>query len=281
MALLRTFGLSLLLSLAAGAASAQAPATATETLNTIPQLDVISIKPNNSGSLNSRSNFTASSFISTNLPIHMLLREAFQLNDDQILGEPTWTTSDRFDIDAKVAGPDVPGLKSLSFDQRRSMLQQILTDRFQLTFHRDTRELPVYNLVVAKGGIKFQETKTEILGPGRGSGRFTVGRGKIITQGGSIKSFLSFLSQQTSRTIVDKTGLTGNYDFTLTWTPDDGAAGSRSSDAAEAGAPPPTLADSGPSLFTAIQEQLGLKLESGKGPVPVLVIDRLERPAEN
>ena len=173
---------------------------------------------------------------------------------------------------------------------RQHMLQVLLVDRFKLAVHRETKELPIYSLVVAKGGSKLHEAKpgdtypNGIKGPDgrpvpRGSHFMRMGRGELTAQGIGMDDIAHLLTRQTGRTVVDNTGLKGNYDFTLHWTPDQiaptpngpGSGGPDSS----------TSSESGPSIFTAIQEQLGLKLESQKGPVEILVVDHVERPSEN
>ena len=121
----------------------------------IPSFDVISVKPDTTNGGMMRLMFTADGLSLTNIPIHMMLTEGFHLNDDQIASEPAWAKTDRFDVEAKVAGPDVPTLKKLTFEQRRTMFKQILADRFQLKTHTETRTLPVYVLSIAKGGSKL------------------------------------------------------------------------------------------------------------------------------
>jgi uncharacterized protein (TIGR03435 family) len=244
-----------------------------------PAFDVISVKPDKGGLPGTRMQFTDDGFIVNNAAAHMLLMEGYNLTQERVIGEPGWVQSDKFDMEAKVAGPDVATLGKLTFDQRRSMFQQVLTDRFKLVAHHETRELPVYVLSIGKGGPKFKEAPPD---PGheKGAGRFMVSRGKISALGTAMPFLLTILSRQLGRTIIDKTGLTGNYDITLQWTPDDGSTpDTRSTNADLPTAPPP--ADSDPSIFTAIQEQLGLKLVSAKGPVDVLVIDHIEKPSEN
>ncbi len=191
----------------------------------------------------------------------------------------------------------VEKLQTLSPEQRRRetqhMLQALLANRFQLVLHRETKELPGYALVVAKSGPKLHDAKpgdtypNGMKGPdGKpGEGLMIMGGngGPVTGQGIPIRNLVRLLSQQLGRTILDETGLTGKYDFTLQWAPDERAGpmsaatqggGSRSDDA-----PPPD--SSRPSLFTAIQEQLGLKLESRKVPVEMLVIDHVAAPSEN
>ncbi|HUP05049.1 MAG TPA: TIGR03435 family protein, partial [Bryobacteraceae bacterium] len=158
---------------------------------------------------------------------------------------------------------------------------------------RETKELPVYTLVIAKNGPKLQEAKSGdsyANGYKRPDGRpvggtfMRMGKGEIDSQGTPMDFLVQQLARQVGRTVVDQTGLKGKYDFTLKWTPDPGtpagmvgppAGGGRAPDNS---APPDT---SGPSIFTAVQEQLGLKLESTKGPVEIIVIDHIERPSEN
>jgi uncharacterized protein (TIGR03435 family) len=170
------------------------------------------------------------------------------------------------------------------------MLQALLADRFKLSIHRETKELPVYALVAAKNGPKLQEAKADatypngIKGPdgvARG-GMMRIGGGEVTGQGLPIANLTRMLSQQLGRTVIDKTGLTGKYDFTLQWTPDESQGPMfKGADGAPPGGNPAPPESSGPSLFTAIQEQLGLKLESQKGPVEIIVIDHVEKPSQN
>ena len=238
--------------------------------------DVISVKPNKS-SLGAyglvTTEFTADGFRGANVPVHSLLLQAYGLHEGEVIGEPAWASSEVFDIEAKVAGPDVAAFSKLDSDQRQAMLQQVLAERFKLATHRETRDLPVYALSVAKGGPKLKESAIDPSVPAsaRRGGGIRMSMGMISANECTIPYFLSMLSRQLGRTILDRTGLTGNYDFTLRWMPDNGT--SASSDGAQA--------DALPSIFTALQEQLGLKLESTKAPASVLVIDHLERPSQN
>lgn len=254
----------------------------------LPKFDVISVKLDKTGGNGIRSGLTPDGVNVVNAPLHSLLTLAYGVSDDQLIGEPDWSRTTRFDIEAKVAAADVPTLKALTFDQRRMQAQQILTERFGLVLHHETRELPEFLLTVAKGGPKLAAAKIDPehpMPPGsRGNFRMSHGPAglRLQAQGARIDGLLPLLANETGRTVVDKTGLTGNYDFTLTWTPDrpEGPPGERSpADAGSMVQPPST--DIGPTLFTAIEEQLGLKLESTKGPVDVLVIDHVEMPTEN
>ena len=187
---------------------------------------------------------------------------------------PSWTKSERYDVEAKVDYEDVPKWKALSLTQKSLALQPLLVKRFNLQFHHETRERPTYSLVVAKNGPKLHKAQPGDTCPnGTGSpdgtgdrDGSTVTPGKIVLKGSSLSLLANLLSSQgLSHAVVDKTGLTGLYDITLRWSPDDVG----SSDA------------SLPSLFTALQEQLGLKLEYDKNPIDVIVIDRIEKPSAN
>jgi uncharacterized protein (TIGR03435 family) len=230
-----------------------------------PTFDVISVKPNNSGGA-TMFRMTPDGFTMVNMPLDLLLTRGFQVDPNQIIGEPGWAKSDRWDVDAKVAGEDVAALAKMTFDPRQAMFQQVLTDRFGMKFHRETRELPVYALVVAKGGPKIKGSKPDPDAPDEGKRnppRMTSGSrdGDISGQNVTTELLASVLSRYVDRTVVDKTGLTGTYDFAIS------SAGGTD-----------TL---GPSIFTTVQEQLGLKLEPTKGPVDVIVIDHIEKPIPN
>jgi uncharacterized protein (TIGR03435 family) len=198
-------------------------------------------------------------FSAINITLLALMQWAYSMPERQILDGPPWLGSTRFDIQAK-ADPDE--LKRLTSEQdrdlKRRMVQALLADRFRLTLHQETRTLPAYNLVVAKGGSKLQ--------PSQSNGK-SIGTGRTYFNGQGLPMTLiaDELSKIAGRIVVDKTNLTDRYDLKLQWAPDDA----------------PATDNSAPSLFTAIQEQLGLKLEPAKEPVPVLVIDHIEPPTPN
>jgi uncharacterized protein (TIGR03435 family) len=275
----------LFLSVASSAQTAS-PARGSAASAALPKFDVISVKSDKTGGNGIRSGLTPDGISVTNAPLHLLLTQAYGVSDDQIVGEPDWSRTARFDIEAKVAEADVPALKALSFDQRRLQAQQVLTERFGLVVHHETRQLPEFVLTIGKGGPKLAASKTDPdhpMPPGsRGSFRMSnnpAGR-RLQAQAARVDGLLPLLSNETGRTVVDKTGLSGNYDFTLMWTSDPSAGGERpqGSGAGDIAQPP---GDNGPTLFTALEEQLGLKLEPTKGPVDVLVIDHVQMPAGN
>lgn len=250
-----------------------------EVTGAVPSLDVISVKPNKSGSRG----MSMGPMSATNVPVHLLLTQAYHLYDDQLIGEPAWAKTDRFDVTGKVAASDEATVAKLTQDQKRVFFQQMLKERFGLVVHHETRELPEYALVIAKGGAKIEEGKPDTSAPPdsriRGGSRMSMDRGRMKFEDGGdgLDFLLQILSSQTGRAVVNKTGLTGKYSFTLTWSPQMSAGGPRGGAESDASTP----LDAAPDLFTAIQEQLGLKLEPMKGPVDVVVIDHLERPGEN
>jgi uncharacterized protein (TIGR03435 family) len=191
-----------------------------------------------------------------NEPVKLLIRAAFQIQNAQIAGGPNWLETDRYDIEAKTGGAEKP-----KPDQLSPLLQSLLAERFGLKYHRETRELTVYALVVAKGGPKLK-TKAE----GENSSMNTHnGTGTLQLSGTavSMEMLASYVGNRLGRIVVDKTQLNGSYDFILDWASDQ--------------APD----SSAPSLVTALRDQLGLRVEQQKSPVEVLVIDTLNRPSEN
>lgn len=252
------------------------------------EYDVASIKLNKSGNASIGSRTSPDGLTITNVPLQTLIQSAFGVQSYQILAAPDWLSAERYDIEAKMDPIIADALQKLSLDERRlarqHMLQALLLDRLKFTIHHETKELPIYSLVVAKNGSKVQETKPDPATPGvpvrRGGPSIRTSR----TGSGPItltvlhcasEDLASVFVPHVGRTVVDKTGLKAVYDFTLQFAPDDNiavpTAGGSSS------APDPTA----PSIFTAVQEQLGLKFESGKGPVDVIVIDHVERPSGN
>jgi uncharacterized protein (TIGR03435 family) len=194
---------------------------------------------------------------------------AYGVHPLQIADAPDWMTAEKFDV---VVQPNMPGRPSTA--QMRSIVQQLLADRFKLAFHHAQRELPVYRIVAAKGGPKLtpatkeeQENNTAAIG-------ITPGLMTVINA--TLSEFASLMQRyvRLDRPIVDHTGIAGKYDFKLSWTPDFSQF--------DGNPPGPAKNDeNAPSLYTAIQEQLGLKLEAAREPTDVLVIDHVERPSEN
>ncbi len=251
-----------------------APAAGTE--GRVPAYDVVSIKPNKSGSGSTHIGVHSDSFSAENISMKQMLVNAYDVKQYLISGLTGWANSDRFDVNAKIVDMTADALEKLTDEQRRAMLQQLLTDRFQLKVHVQTEVLPIYELVVAKGGPKI--TAVEPVGPdpeadknkefkGMGRGSMRVNNTVLTAHDVPLDSLARTLSSRLSRTVVDKTELKGKFDLSLTWSPDDGSTAASDSSA--------------PSLFTALQEQLGLRLQPSKGPVETLVVDHVEMPTEN
>jgi uncharacterized protein (TIGR03435 family) len=247
------------------------------------QWDVVSVRMHNPDNQGSRMQLLPDGIRLSNLPLQDLIVQAYGLVlSDQIVGLPDWANSQRFDIEAKVATADVAAFRKLTLDQVRSMGRPILADRFKFAGHEDKRVLPLYALMVAKEGSKLKPSilsaqdgeaggiaRTGLMAMRHGSPT-NGGMNELTGQGVTMDRLASTLSQQgLGRVVLDDTGLTDQYDFKLTWASETVAVDTNSTDT------------SGPSIFTAVSEQLGLKLEPQKGPVPVLVIDHIEAPSAN
>ncbi len=268
-----------------------------------PSFEVASVKANKSGEgfirfgLLPGGNFTAQ-----NVPAKELVRFAYGFQNFQIEGGPGWINSDRFDVTAR-AGTDAPPTGPGQVGPVNLMMRALLADRFKLVVRRETKEMPIYSLVLARAdgrlGPGMERTTTncaELMAARRGGGAppgpppgpplgppapgakpqcgMFMGPGNIGAGDTTLANFAQALSVRVSRIVVDKTGLAGNYSFALQFAPEQLPAGP-----APPGAPPlPVIDPNAPSLFTALQEQLGLKLESTRGPVEMLIIENIEQP---
>ncbi|HWE53618.1 MAG TPA: M56 and DUF3738 domain-containing protein [Bryobacteraceae bacterium] len=222
-----------------------------------------------------------------NATLKSLIAEAYQVRDFEISGGPVWLGSTRYDIEAKgqIESGGTPVQSGL---QVMKMLQELLADRFDLRIHRERKEMPIYGLLVTKNGPRLEASRGVCFdptagipppptlpgqSPSRPCGGFNNSSGQMLGAGVAMPRFAANLARFTGRTVVDKTELKGSYDIALRWAPSEGQAW------LPTGPLPPD--DSQPSIFTALQEQLGLRLEAQRGPVEVLVIDRAEKPSEN
>jgi len=216
--------------------------------------DVVSIKPNRSGAAGSETDTTPGRVSVINAtPLSLLLR-AFGVSRFQIIGAPDWATTERYDLVATV-----PDGRVLNDRDRQAFFEQMLADRWQLRFHRETRNLRVYSLV--NDGSKMAQHA----GPGEYGMKVELTGPRVILRStrGNMGRLAEILTGNVGGTVIDDTKLTGEYDFTLEWVQDARAD------------------DAGPTLVTALREQLGLRLVSAEKPAPVVVIDRFERPSEN
>jgi uncharacterized protein (TIGR03435 family) len=253
-------------------ARTQAQSTPQNVAPTKFEYDVATVKPTKSpeggwGLWDTRDGLTGK-----NVPLLYVIQSAYGVYEqDRILGAPNWAGSETYDIAAKMDPAVADAFQKLNSHDRelayQHMLQSLLADRFSLVAHRETKDLPVYFLAVAKNGPKLQDAKPD------SSGANNPHMGGTVRPDGTVKTeahqmtmdvLAGSLSRPSGRTVLDKTGLTRKYEFTLEYAQD--------------GAPQDS---SIPTLFTALQEQLGLKLEPGRGPVEVIVIDHVERPSGN
>jgi uncharacterized protein (TIGR03435 family) len=246
-----------------------------------PTFDVISIHPNKYDRSNHSHiyySLSDSHFRSINATVLQIIQWAYELPDSRILNSAPWTTSAKYDIEARSDATADAHFHSLPISEARrekgKMVQAMLVDRFHLSSHVESRELPVYDLVVAKNGPKFspaQDAPKHVDDTSRG-GRTTL---TITSSTHASNDLAEMLYRYTGRVVIDKTGLTGNYTLALHFASDDSRAVNPDSDSSGA------AQDTGPSVFTAIKEQLGLELKSGKAQVDVLVIDSIDPPTEN
>ncbi len=207
--------------------------------------------------------------------VNGLIAAAYNLTPRAVLGGPPWTGSDRFEIVAVTPGDARP-----TQDDQMAMLRSLLTDRFGLTFHREKKEFSIYELTVAKGGPKLVASQappdqspvlTSTLYPAASGG---IDKAVMPARNATMAQFASILQRGAlDRPVVDNTGISGRFDFDLEWTPDETQFGGN--------LPPGPPDDAKPSLYAAIEQQLGLRLQATKGPVEALVIDHLEKPTEN
>lgn len=270
-----------------------APPMRAQSANPRPAFEVASIKRNTSSTVGESMHIQRGGrFDVQNMPLRYIIWNAYRLSNYQISGGSAWIDSERYDIFAKSDGDSSP-------DELLLMLRTLLEDRFGLKVHRGTQQGPVYVMTVAKGGLRMQHAEGTCVprdpnhpppqtppgqkppnycGNMRRSSQTLNGRGApmgVVAGVTPLGTLSGQLSSILDRKVIDKTGLTGIFDFNLEWTltpvaaPPDGSATSASNDAV------------GPSIFTALQEQLGLRLESAKGPVDMLVIHHVERPSEN
>lgn len=269
-----------------------------------PAFEVASIKRNKSGDgFMGMGMQPGGRLTMTNMPVRQLIVRAYGVQPYQVLGGPSWITSDRFDITAKAPGDASP-------QEMNAMLETLLADRFKLKVRKETRQSDVYRLVKARADGKLGEALKPAAvncdmargraggpppGPGAGPAaargpatggpmmgpcQFLIAPGRFQVAGQSMAAFANSLGMQVGRPVLDETGLQGAYDFTLTFMPDAGRG-------MPAGPPPPGAPElppidpNAPALPTALQEQLGLKLESAKGPVEMIVIDSIDQPTED
>jgi uncharacterized protein (TIGR03435 family) len=231
-----------------------------------PGFEVASVKINNSGlPSGSLAGTDKSRFAATNITLKLLLTMAYQVRDSQVIGGPAWVNSDRFDIMAKTE-------TEADWDRMMLMLRKLLEDRFGLVIRRETRELPLYKLVAAKTGLKLH-------GGNCSDTEKQCGRLAIFSNGLEGQSvmplFVNVLADMLARPVIDQTNFNGPFNVHMRWTPDESTPGRRSGETL------PETSESAPSFMTALEEQLGLKLEPGRGPVETITIEHAEKAVGN
>ena len=208
--------------------------------------------------------------ITINTTANDLITFSYDLHARQLVGGPSWMESEKYDVTGQPESQGQPSRTQLS-----EMMRKLLEDRFRFSFHREKRELPVYAITVLPGGHKLTKNDNN---PNGLPGLFFKGLGTLPAMNATMGDFAGVLQGAVlDRPVIDRTGLQGRWDFTLRWTPDD----SQFVNMGVRVPPPPNDPDAPPGIFTAFQEQLGLRLESTRGPVEVLVVDRIEKPSEN
>jgi uncharacterized protein (TIGR03435 family) len=240
----------------------------------LPVYDIVSIHPHNTLDDNISMRIQPSSYAASNVTLKQLVSYAYRMREDLISGLPSWADSTHFDITAKVSDPDVPALDKLTREQREAMFLPVLADRFGVKAHTEIKTLPVLDLVLTKDGPKFKPSPSPVIDPEHPNKRsfgIQLSNNELTATSFSMSDLADHLADEVDHTVIDKTGLTGVFDLKLKWTPDrllnapadDGAT------------------DHPPDIYTALKEQLGLRLDAAKGPVKTLVVDHAEKPTPN
>jgi uncharacterized protein (TIGR03435 family) len=235
-----------------------------------PDFEVATIKPSEPDKPGKAFLVRGGKVSTYNTTVSDLIAFAYGLHPKQITGGPAWTDSDKFDIEGKPDQPGTPNTKQL-----QSMLRKLLAERFQLRFHEDQHELSAYVLSISKGGQKLTKSEGDANSL---PGLFFTKLGNLTVNNATLQDFAELMqSAVLDRPVVNHTGLEGRWNFLLKWTPDESQFGGMGIKIP----PPSDAADAPPPLFTAIQEQIGLRLDAAKTPVKVLVLDKLEKPSAN
>ncbi len=233
-----------------------------------PAFEVASVKLSNPAGRGGGFRLQGRQFSATNLSVSNLITFAYGIHPRQIVGAPDWFAKERYDL---VGKPDVEGQPNNR--QTQALIQKLLVDRFSLKSHREKRDLSVYTIVVGKTGAKLTKSEGDLK---EDPTMFFMGPGQFNAKNASIADLSGFLQRGTlDRPVLDRTGLTGRYEFGLYWRPEVPLGGAGNNP------PPPNEQDALQDIYTAIHQQLGLRLEANKTPTEVIVIDHLEKPSEN
>jgi uncharacterized protein (TIGR03435 family) len=249
------------LALTAAGASAQMPMPVKPmATDAHPSFAVATIKPHDPNSNHQGFNAVGDRYTIRNQTIISLMMFAYSIDQHQVVDAPAWAGVERFDIEGKTDTPGEPNLH-----QQQEMLQKLLADRFGLRFHRETRELPVYAIQIAKGGPKLKPAAHPEAEPDQDASSHGTEVTVTITSA-TMADFIMGMQFFLDRPLVDQTGISGRHDFTVRYTYDEAHA---------------TDPNAPPGIFTAIKEQLGLRLDAVKAPIGVFAIDRVEPPSAN
>jgi uncharacterized protein (TIGR03435 family) len=233
-----------------------------------PTFAVSVVKPSGSDSVRSIKFSPGGRLTARYATVRLLIKIAYDLNDDELTGGPAWIGSKRFDIDATPDAPDGAVVDQL---RNRQRLQGLLADRFQLDLRSEMRMMSTYALVVAKSGPKLKKSQA----PDEPT-QFHANAGEVLLTNATLDQFANAVSDWVRQPVLNQTGLDGKYDLRLEWTPDQPVATADST-----GAPPDQPANAGPTIFTALQQQLGLSLQSRKNQALCKVVNRVQLPSEN
>lgn len=242
----------------------------------VPQFDIISVKPHKPGDDMMMMHWGQTDYKAENLTLKNMISNVYGVKSWLVFGLPPWAESSHWDIDAKVSEPDMKVMEKLTPDQRRVMIGGILKERFGLVVHQESKVQPVFVMTVLPDGLKLKESApppaTEQKDPKKLSrGMWRIGRGSMSATNMKMPTLADNLSYQVERTIVDKTGLTAEYDIELKWTPEDRANATTDNG----------TGDAPPAIFESLKEQAGLKLTADKAPVPTVVVDKIIQPDAN
>ena len=235
-----------------------------------PVFEVATIKPSAPDQQGKAFTVRGGRIVTINTTLLDLIKFAYGVQDKQVENLPDWASSQKYDVDGK---PDIPGIPNPA--QLRRMVQLMLADRFQLKMHEEKKDMSAYVLSVAKSGEKMETSAPD---SGALPGLVFTGLGRLTVRNATMQDFCELMqSAVLDRPVVDETELPGHYNFLLKWTPDESQFGGMGIKVP----PPSDAADAPPPLYTAITEQIGLKLEAGKAPVKMLVVDHVDRPSAN
>ncbi|HEY9136767.1 MAG TPA: TIGR03435 family protein [Terriglobus sp.] len=242
----------------------------------LPQFDIISVKPHKPGEDMMMVHWGDADYKAVNMTLKNMISNVYGVKSWLVFGLPPWAESAHWDIDAKVSTPDMNVMKKLTPEQRRTMIGGILKERFGLVVHQESKVQPVFLMTVMPDGPKLKQSPPPpppVEGEPKkpSGGMWSIGPGSLSATRMKLPNLAENLSYQVERTIVDKTGLTDQYDIELKWTPEERANATTDNG----------TGDTPPAIFEAIKDQLGLKLTADKAPVPTVVVDKIVQPDAN